>query len=59
MDRTIKVATGEGGMKFLHRLIAAETSTLNLVDNVYIQKRNGGTVHENELIYGKILCAAA
>jgi hypothetical protein len=53
MDRTIKVATGEGGMKFLHRLIAAEASTLNLAtDNIFLQKRNGGTVHENELIYG-------
>jgi len=53
MERTIKVATGEGGMKFLHRLIAAEASQFNLVDNIFIQKRGAGAgVHENELIFG-------
>lgn len=53
MDRTIKIATGEGGISFLHRLIAAEASSLSLIDTNYIQKRTDPAgVHENELEYG-------
>lgn len=54
MDRTIKVATGEGGISFLHRLIAAEASNLTIIDDdKFIRRRNDPAgVHENELEYG-------
>lgn len=53
MDRTIKVATGEGGIAFIHRLIAAEASALTTVDTHFIQGRSDSAgVHENELEYG-------
>jgi hypothetical protein len=53
MDRTIKIATGEGGISFLHRLVAAEASSLNIVNDKYISSRTDPAgVHENELEYG-------
>lgn len=53
-DRRIKLATGEGGLKFINRLVRAEASSLQLIDNnTFVQKRTQGMgVHENELQFG-------
>lgn len=51
-DRTIKIATGEGGFKFLHRLIASEASQFQTLDTLFIRERSESQVHENELEFG-------
>lgn len=51
-DRRIKMAAGEGGLKFMHRLIAAEASQFQLIDSVYVQKRDTNDFNENELEFG-------
>lgn len=58
-DRKIILASGEGGVEFLHRLIAAEASQFQYIDTLFTTKRTDPQgYHENELEYGK-LCAAA
>jgi hypothetical protein len=52
MDRVIKIATGEGGFKFLHRLIAAEYAQFQTIDTLFASKRSESQVHRNELEYG-------
>lgn len=59
-DREIKIATGEGGIDFLSRLIFTEFSSIVTIDTLLAQKRTDPMgVHENELEYGKIGCRLA
>lgn len=52
-DREIKIATGEGGIDFLSRLIFTEFSSIVTIDTLLAAKRNDPMgVHENELEYG-------
>jgi len=52
-DRKIKLASGEAGVEFLHRLIAAEASQFQYIDTLFTEKRNDPEgYHENELEYG-------
>jgi len=58
-DRRIVLSSGEGGVEFLHRLIAQEASQFQYIDTLFTQKRNDPQgYHDNELEYGK-MCAAA
>jgi hypothetical protein len=52
-DRRIVLASGEGGVEFLHRLIAAEASQFQYIDTLFLQKRSDPQgYHSNELEYG-------
>lgn len=52
-DRKIKIATGEGGVEYLHRLIAKEASQFQYVDTLFTKKRDDAQgYHTNELEYG-------
>jgi hypothetical protein len=52
-DRKIILASGEGGVEFLHRLIAAEASQFQYIDTLFTQKRKDSQgYHDNELEYG-------
>jgi hypothetical protein len=52
-DRKIVLASGEAGVEFLHRLIAAEASQFQYIDTLFTQKRNDPQgYHDNELEYG-------
>jgi len=52
-DRKIKLASGEGGIEFMHRLIAAEASQFQYIDTNFISQRTDGQgYHQNELSYG-------
>jgi len=52
-NREIKIATGEGGIDFLSRLIFQEFSSIVTIDTLLAAKRTDGMgVHENELEYG-------
>jgi hypothetical protein len=52
-DRKIKLASGEGGIEFFHRLIAQEASQFQYIDTLFTTKRNDPLgYHENELEYG-------
>jgi len=52
-DRRIVLASGEGGVEFLHRLIAQEASQFQYIDTLFTTKRNDPQgYHENELEYG-------
>lgn len=52
-DRKIKIASGEGGIDFLSRLIFQEYSSIVTVDTLFAEKRKDPLgYHENELTYG-------
>ncbi len=52
-DRKIKLASGEGGVEFLHRLIAREASQFSYIDTNFLRSRKDPQgYHENELEYG-------
>lgn len=52
-DRDIRIASGEPGIEFLHRLIAIEASQFQYIDTLFTQKRNDPQgYNENELVYG-------
>lgn len=52
-DRKVVLATGEGGMDLLSKLIAKEASQFNYIDTLFTQKRTDPQgIHENELEYG-------
>lgn len=52
-DRHIVIASGEGGIEFLSRLIAQEASQFQYLDTLFAQKRTDGQgYHSNELEYG-------
>lgn len=52
-DRQIKLATGEGGVEYLHRLISKEASQFQYIDTLFTQKRTDPQgYHENELTFG-------
>lgn len=52
-DRRIILASGEGGVEFLHRLIAQEASQFQYIDTLFTQKRSDPQgYHTNELEYG-------
>jgi len=52
-DRTIKIASGEAGIEFLHRLIAQEASQFQYIDTLFARKRTDPLgYHENELQFG-------
>ena len=52
-DRHIVIASGEAGVEFLSRLIAAEASQFQYIDTLFSQKRTDPQgFHENELEYG-------
>lgn len=58
-DRKIKIASGEGGIDFLSRLIFQEYSTIVTVDTLFAEKRTDPAgYHENELTYGRMRAAA-
>ena len=53
-DRRIVLSSGEAGVEFLHRLIAAEASQFQYIDTLFTQKRTDPQgYHENELEYGE------
>lgn len=52
-DRRIVLASGEGGVEFLHRLIAQEASQFQYIDTLFTQRRSDPQgYHDNELEYG-------
>jgi hypothetical protein len=52
-ERKVVLATGEGGIDFLSKLIAKEASQFNYIDTNFVQKRSDPQgVHDNELEYG-------
>ena len=53
-DRHIKIATGEAGIEFLHRLLAQEANAFVTVDTNFIRARKDGGLgyNENELEFG-------
>lgn len=52
-DRHIVIASGEAGVEFLSRLIAAEASQFQYIDTLFTQKRSDPQgYHSNELEYG-------
>lgn len=52
-DRKIALATGEGGIELISKLIAKEATQWNYLDTLFIQKRSDPMgVHDNELEYG-------
>ena len=52
-DRRVVLGSGEGGVEFLHRLIAQEASQFQYVDTLFTQKRTDPQgYHSNELEYG-------
>jgi hypothetical protein len=52
-DRKIKLATGEGGIEFMNRLIAVEASQFQYIDTHFLRSRTDSQgYHENELSYG-------
>jgi len=52
-DRHIVIASGEAGVEFLSRLIAAEASQFQYIDTLFTQKRTDPQgYHSNELEYG-------
>jgi len=52
-DRHIVIASGEGGIEFLSRLIAQEASQFQYIDTLFLQKRQDPQgYHPNELEYG-------
>ena len=50
-DRHIIIATGEAGIDFLHRLVKAEASLLQLVDTHFVRNTDS-PYHENALEFG-------
>lgn len=59
-NREIRIATGEGGIDFLSRLIFQEFSTITTIDTLLARKNDNPIgVNENELQYGKIGCRLA
>lgn len=52
-DRHIVIASGEGGIEFLSRLIAQEASQFQYIDTLFTEKRKDPQgYHSNELEYG-------
>jgi len=52
-DRKIMLATGEGGIEFMHRLIAQEASQFSYIDTTFLRKRpDPQGYHDNELEFG-------
>lgn len=52
-DRSIMLATGEGGIEFMHRLIAQEASQFSYIDTNFVKKNTTPQgYHDNELQYG-------
>jgi len=52
-DRHIVLASGEAGIEFLSRLIAAEASQFQYIDTLFAEKRKDPQgYNENELVYG-------
>jgi len=53
-DRKIIICSGEGGIDFLHRLLAQEAGAFLTVDTHFIRKREdgGSGYHDHELEYG-------
>lgn len=52
-DRRIVLSSGEAGVEYLHRLIAAEASQFQYIDTLFTQKREDPQgYNENELVYG-------
>ena len=52
-DRSIRLASGEPGSEFLHRLIAVEASQFQYIDTLFTKKRTDPQgYHSNELEYG-------
>jgi len=53
-DRHIKIASGEGGIEFLSRLLAQEANAFTTVDTNFIRSRKDGGLgyNENELVFG-------
>lgn len=52
-DRHIKIASGEGGIEFLSRLLAQEANAFTTIDTNFIRPRKDGLgYNENELVFG-------
>lgn len=53
-DRHIKIASGEGGIEFLSRLLAQEANAFTTIDTNFIRARKDGGLgyNENELEFG-------
>lgn len=53
-DRAIKIASGEGGIEFLHRLLVKEAGAYTTIDTNFVRKRKDGGLgyNQNELEFG-------